>query len=139
MANVTLTNVTITSGGSYSTYTLSAPLTNGQNVDFLNNGGTANGVLILTDNGQGSAFNLTTLYTSGTISGYSANIGGSILNFEPVSEGVGGDQVTIQVVKDLFADLLAGGTANADYISLAEDIQTAAESGNQMLVLPDGS
>jgi hypothetical protein len=139
MANVTLTNVTITSGGSYSTYTLSAPLTNGQNVDFLNNGGTANGVLILTDNGQGSAFNLTTLYTSGTISGYSANIGGSILNFEPVSEGVGGDQVTIQVVKDLFADLLVGGTANADYISLAEDIQTAAESGNQMLVLPDGS
>jgi Hint domain len=30
-------------------------------------------------------------------------------------------------------------TANADYISLADDIQAAALSGNQMLVLPDGS
>jgi hypothetical protein len=47
-----MANVTITSGGTYSTYTLSAPLTNGQNIDFSNNGGTANGVLILTDNGQ---------------------------------------------------------------------------------------
>ncbi len=111
-----MANVTITSGGSYSTYTLSAPLTNGQNVDFLNNGGTANGVLILTDNGQGSTFNLTTLYTSGTISDYCANIGGSVLNFEPVSEGVGGDQVTIQVVKDLFAELLAVDTNVSDYM-----------------------
>ena len=91
-----MANVTITSEGTYSTYTLSAPLTNGQNIDFLNDG-TANGGLILTDNGQGSVFNITTLYTSGTISGYGANIGGSILNFEPVSEGVGGDQVTIRV------------------------------------------
>ena len=133
-----MANVTITSEGTYSTYTLSAPLTNGQNIDFLNDG-TANGGLILTDNGQGSVFNITTLYTSGTISGYGANIGGSILNFEPVSEGVGGDQVTIQVVKDLFAELLVGGVADADYISLAGDIQTAEENGNQMLVLPDGS
>src|ERR1700692_2070732 len=113
-----MANVTITSGGTYSTYTLSAPLTNGQNIDFSNNGGTANGVLILTDNGQGSAFNLTTLYTSGTITGYGANIGGNIPNFEPVTQGVGGDQVTIQVVKDLFSELLVGGTAHADYMSL---------------------
>jgi hypothetical protein len=112
-----MANVTITSGVTYSTYTLSAPLTNGQKIDFSNNGGTANGVLILTDNGQGSAFNLTTLYTSGTITGYAANIGGNILNFEPVTQGVGGDQVTIQVVKDLFSELLVGGTANADYIA----------------------
>jgi hypothetical protein len=137
--NVTIANVTITSGGNYSTYTLSAPLTNGQNIDFLNNAGTAEGVLVLTDNGQGSAFNLTTLYSSGTISGYGANLGGSILNFEPVTNGLGGDQVTIQVVKDLFADLFIGGTVNADYISLVDDIQAAALSGNQMLVLPDNS
>ncbi len=134
-----MANVTITSSGTYSAYTLSAPLTNGQNIEFLNNGGTANGVLILTDNGQGSAFNVTTLYSSGTVSGYGANIGGSILNFEPVSEGVGGDQVSIQVVRDLFAELLVGGTANADYINLVDDIQAAAQNGNQMLILPDGS
>jgi hypothetical protein len=56
-----------------------------------------------------------------------------------VRDGVGGDAVTIQVVRDLFAELFVGGTANADYINLADDLQTAAQSGNQMLILPDGS
>jgi hypothetical protein len=103
-----MANITITSSGSYSSYTLSTPLTNGQNVAFLNNGGTADGVLILTDNGQGSAFDITTFTTGGTITGYGASIGGDILNFEPGSLGVGGDQVTIQVIKDLFAQLMVG-------------------------------
>ncbi|HUW79980.1 MAG TPA: Hint domain-containing protein, partial [Acidocella sp.] len=131
-----MANDSIASGG---TYTLSAPLTNGTNIEFLNNNGDT-GVLILTDNGQGSAFNITTTTLNGTISGYGANIGGSILNFQPVSSfGVGGDQVTIQVVKDLFAELFVGGTANPDYVTLVDDITTAAINNNQILVLPNGT
>lgn len=131
-----MTDVSITSSG---TFTLTAPLTNGTNVDFLNNGGTVGGVLILTDNAQGSAFNITTQITAGTISGYGANIGGGIVNFQPGSFGITGDQITIQAVTDLLASLFVGGTLNTDYNALVGDITEAALSGGQILVLPGGT
>ncbi|GLR65774.1 hypothetical protein GCM10010909_04520 [Acidocella aquatica] len=131
-----MTNVSITSSG---TYTLTTPLTNGTNIDFLNNGGTVGGVLILTDNAQGSAFNITTQITGGTISGYGANIGGGILNFQAGSFGIAGDQITIQAVADLFGSLFVGGTLNADYNALVGDITEAALSGGHILVLPGGT
>ncbi|NNM57684.1 Hint domain-containing protein [Acidocella sp.] len=131
-----MTNVSITSSG---TYTLATPLTNGTNIDFLNNGGTVGGVLILTDNAQGSAFNITTQITAGTISGYGANIGGGILNFQAGSFGIAGDQITIQAVADLFASLFVGGTLNTDYKTLVGDITEAALSGGHILVLPGGT
>ena len=131
-----MTNVTIAASG---TYTLSAPLTNGTNIEFLNDGAAAGGVLILTDNAQGSAFNITTQITSGTISGYGANIGGGILNFQPGSYGIAGDQITIQAVADLFASLFVGGTLNTDYNALVGDISEAAQSGGQIVVLPGGT
>jgi len=130
-----MSNDSIPAGG---TYTLSTPLTNGTNIEFLNNGADT-GVLILTDLPQGTAFNITTSTVSGTISSYGANIGGSVLNFQPGNFGIGGDQVTIQVIKDLFAALFVGGTANADYQSLISDITTAAQNGNQILLLPNGT
>ena len=130
-----MTNVSITSSG---TYVLSSPLTNGTNVDFLNEGGTVGGVLILTDNAQGSAFNITTQITAGSITGYGANIGGGILNFQPGSYGIPGDQITIQAVKDLFAELFVGGTAYPDYAGLVGDITEAAQSGGHIEVLPGG-
>ncbi len=141
-----MSDITITSSGTNSSYTLSQPLpfTNASNitiqsVDFLNNNGTSAGVLILTDNPQGSAFIVTTTSLAGGVNSYSANFGGSISNFQPPVFGVGGDQITIQAVKNLFAELFPGGTANPDYISLVDDITTAAQSGNQFLILPNGS
>ena len=134
-----MTNETITSSGAYSTITLSSTLSNGENVEFLNNGGTEAGVLILTDNPQGSAFNIITYNSGGTITGYGANIGGQIMDFAPGHYGLTGDQVTIQAVKDLFAELFVGGTTNTDYINLVNDITTAAENGSQFLILPNGT
>ncbi len=131
-----MTDVSITSSG---TYTLTSPLTNGTNIDFLNNGGTVGGVLILTDNAQGSAFNITTQITAGTISGYGANIGGGIVNFQPGSFGIAGDQITIQAVADLFGSLFVGGTLNTDYNALVGDITEAALSGGHIEVLPGGT
>ena len=131
-----MTNVSITSSG---TYTLTSPLTNGTNIDFLNDGGTVGGVLILTDNPQGSAFNITTQVSGGSVVGYGANIGGGIVNFQPGSFGIAGDQITIQAVKDLFAELFVGGTANPDYAGLVGDITEAAQSGGHILVLPGGT
>ncbi len=141
-----MSDITITSSGTASSYTLSQPLplTNASNivlqgVDFLNNNGTNAGVLILTDNAQGSAFTITTTSLAGGVNSYSASLGGSITNFQPVAFGVGGDQITIQAVTDLFAELFPAGTANPDYISLVDDVNTAARSGDQFLILPDGS
>jgi hypothetical protein len=129
-----MSNITITSSGSYASYTLSQPLTNGQNITFANNGGEVAGGLILTDNPQGSAFN-----TGVTNGSYYANIGGQILNFQPAYDGAGGNQVTIQVVKDLFAELFPSGTANPDYTGLLDDITTAAHNGSQFIIEPSGS
>ena len=85
----TSTNITISSSGSASSYTLyqSLPFTNInnvtiQNVDFLNNGDSIGGGLVLMDNAQGSAFEITSV-THGTTTTYYANLGGRILNFEP--------------------------------------------------------
>jgi len=131
-----MSNITITSSGSYSSYTLSQPLTNGQNITFANNGGEIAGGLILTDNPQGSAFNTGTT-TSGS---YYANIGGGkILNFQPAYMGAGGDLITIQIVRDLFAELFPSGTANPDYAALVDDITTAAHNDSQLFVEPSGS
>jgi len=136
-----MSNITISSYGTYSTYTLASPLSNGQNITFANNGGEVGGGLTLINlkNDEG-AFN-----TGTTSNGsYYANIGsGRILNFQPSTYGVGGDQITIQVITNLFAELLPGGTANPDtnpdYTSLASDVATASRDDNQILIAPNGS
>jgi len=129
---------TITSSGTYSTYTLSAPLTNGTNIEFLNNGGSAAGVLILNDNAQASAFAVTTTTVAGNLYA-SATIGGSVLDFEPGRYGLVGDQITIQVLSNLFDTLDMAATAAADDADFSNEILTAAKNGSQFLLLPDGT
>ncbi len=130
-----MSDITITSSGTTSSYTLST-FTNGQNITFSNDGGTDSGVLILTDAPLGSAFNTGTHASS---TSYFAYIGGTISNFQPPSYGIGGDQITIQAVKDLFAELMPGGTANPDYIGLVNDITAAGQSGGHIFIEPSGT
>jgi len=146
MSGTSSSNITIASSGSASSYTLyqALPFTNInnvtiENVDFLNNGDSIGGGLVLTDNAQGSAFEITSL-TSGTTTTYYASLGGRILNFEPGKyPGILGDQITIQALPNLLAQLFQGGTANADYKSLISDLDEAAESGGQIEILPSGT
>jgi hypothetical protein len=125
-----MADYTITSGG---TYTLSQPLTVGTNVEFLNQNGD-DGVLIL----QPGALGVNTTTVAGTVSA-SAYLGGSILNFEPGSFGIPGDQITIQAIKTLFAELDVSATAASDNAAFDGDITMAASSGNQFFILPDGT
>jgi hypothetical protein len=129
---------TITSSGSYSTYTLSAPLTNGTNIEFLNNGGMTEGVLILNDNAQASAFSVTTTTVAGSLSA-SATIGGKVLDFEPGHYGLGGDQITIQVLGSLFDALDMAATAAVDNANFANEITFAQSEGAHLLILPGGT
>jgi hypothetical protein len=129
---------TIDSSGAYSTYTLSAPLTNGTSIEFLNNGGTAAGVLILNDNAQASAFEVSTSAASGSLVAH-ATIGGSVLDFAPGHYGLGGDLITIQVLSNLFDTLDVAATAAADNASFAAAITFAALEDAQLLILPGGT
>ncbi len=72
----------IASGG---TLTITQPLTVGTNIDFLNNAGD-NGVLIFTNGAMG----VNTATVNGTLS-TSAYFGGTVLNVQPGSYGIGGD------------------------------------------------
>jgi len=62
-----MADVTITSSGATSTYALTAPITNGSNIDFLNDNGRNNGVLLLGANAAEDAFNVTTTTINGTL------------------------------------------------------------------------
>jgi hypothetical protein len=129
---------TITSSGTYSTYTLSAPLTNGSSIEFLNNDNSVAGVLILNDNAQASAFEVTTTTVAGNMYA-SATIGGSVLDFEPGRYGLIGDQITIQVLSNLFDTLDMAATAAADNADFADKTETAVKNGSQFLLLPGGT
>ena len=78
-----MADVTITSSGATSTYALTAPITNGSNIDFLNDNGRNNGVLLLGANAAEDAFNVTTTTLNGTLYP-SANFGGSVVNFQDI-------------------------------------------------------
>lgn len=130
-------NETITSSGTTSTYSLTAPLSNGTNIEFLNNGGTAAGVLLLSANTALDAFNVVTATVNGSLYA-SANIGGSVYNFQPGSYGVAGDQITISHIASLFSTLDVAGTAaadNADFASKATD----GAGIEQFFIAPDGT
>ncbi|MDE8347690.1 MAG: hypothetical protein POH28_16180, partial [Acidocella sp.] len=60
-------NETITSSGTGSTYSMIAPLSNGTNIAFLNEGGTVNGVLLLAANVALDAFNVVTTTVNGSL------------------------------------------------------------------------
>ncbi|MGO9816813.1 MAG: Hint domain-containing protein [Acidocella sp.] len=115
----------IASGG---TLTITRPLTVGTNIDFLNNAGD-NGVLIFTNGAMG----VNTATVNGTLS-TSAYFGGTVLNVQPGSYGIGGDQVTLQVVKSLFSELDVASTAAADNADFANIATLAAQSGDVILI-----
>ena len=130
-------NIYIAPGGSY-TLAQSLPFTNA-NLVTLNNDGTIGGGLILMDNAQGSAFDITSA-THGTSTTYYASLGGRILNFEPGKyAGITGDQITLTAIPNLLAQLFQHGTANADFQSLVNDLDEAALSGGQIEILPSGT
>ena len=124
-----MANESISSGG---TYTLSQVLTNGTNIEFLNEDGN-NGVLIV----QNGALDVPTTTVGGTLSA-SAYFGGTVTNFQPGAYGIPGDRVILQEIKTLFAALDVSATASSDNAVFDGDITLAAQSGVQMLILPDG-
>jgi len=124
-----MASYSIASGG---TLTITQPLTVGTNVDFLNDAGD-NGVLIFTNGAMG----VNTATVNGTLS-TSAYFGGTVLNIQPGSYGIGGDQVTLQVVKSLFSELDVASTAAADNAGFANIATLSAQSGDVILIL-DGT
>jgi Hint domain len=124
-----MANESILSGG---TYTLSQALTNGTNIEFLNEDGD-NGVLIV----QNGALDVPAVTVGGTLSA-SAYFGGTVTNFQPGAYGIPGDQVILQQIETLFAALDVSATASADNAAFDGDITLAAQSGVQLLLLPDG-
>jgi hypothetical protein len=120
-----MANDTIASGG---TYILSQPLSNGSTITFLNNAGTS-GALIL----QNGALAIT--QGSSTASG---SFGGTVANFLPPAYGIGGDQVTVQLIATLFAEFDVAATASSDNADFAGHVTLAAQSGDALLILPDG-
>ncbi len=120
-----MANYSIASGG---TLTITQPLTVGTNIEFLNNAGD-NGVLIFTNGAVG----VNTATVSGTLSS-SAYFGGTVLNLQPGAYGIGGDQVTLQVVKSLFSELDVASTAAADNAGFANVATLAAQSGDVILI-----
>jgi hypothetical protein len=111
---------TITSISNYTTYTLGAPLTNGTSLEFVENLGTTNGVLLLNDNSASSAFAVTTTATGGSLHAY-ATIGGSVLHFGPAYQGVGpgGNQISIEIITNIFDALDVAATAASDNANFA--------------------
>jgi len=128
-----MVNQTISSGG---TYALSAPLTNGTNIEFLNQAGDS-GVLIVGANPANDAFNVVTSTINATLT-TSAYIGGSILNFQPGTYGISGDEVTITHITSLFSALDVASTAAADDVDFANHVTTGA-GVEQYLIEPDGA
>lgn len=128
-----MAQVTIASG---STYTLAQTLTNGTNVEFLNNSGN-DGVLILPN----GALGITTATVNGTLTTAAyLDLGGTVLNFQPdPPDGYLGDQIYLQVIKSLFSSLDVATTAASDNASFASDITTASEGGIQFLIFPNGT
>jgi hypothetical protein len=110
------------------TITLSAPLTGGTNVDFLNNTDDS-GVLNL----KPAALGITTTSSSGTISLVSATLGGSIENFQP------GDQITLQNLATFYAELDFAANAAAENAAFDGHITLAAQSGVDLIILPGGT
>jgi hypothetical protein len=130
-----MANQTIAAG---QTLSLTQPLSNGSNLDFLNPG-TASGVLILADSAAYSAFSISTSTVGGTLVA-TAGIGGSIVNFMPGAyPGILGDQVTVQVLGSLFSNLDIAANAAAENAAFANQITFAAESGIQYLIQPGGT
>ncbi|MCB5945308.1 Hint domain-containing protein [Acidocella sp. KAb 2-4] len=119
----------IASGG---TLTITQPSTVGTNIEFLNNAGDS-GVLIFTNGAMG----VNTATVNGTLS-TSAYFGGTVQNFQPGAYGVGGDQVTLQVIKSLFSALDVAATAATDNVSFA-NIATLASQGGEAILLVDGT
>ena len=119
----------IASGG---TLTITQPSTVGTNIEFLNNAGDS-GVLIFTNGAMG----VNTATVNGTLS-TSAYFGGTVQNFQPGAYGVGGDQVTLQVIKSLFSALDVAATAATDNASFA-NIATLASQGGEAILLVDGT
>ena len=116
-----MTNVTI---ASYASYTVSAPLTQGTNIEFLNDSG-ANGVVIFTRPGLG----VETLANNG-VTYTTAYFGGTITNFRPGAyPGILGDEVSIQVVTNLFGEMDLTGT---DGVTFDNFMTFAAESAVEM-------
>ncbi len=115
----------IASGG---TLTITQPLSLGTNIEFLNNTA-SDGVLIFQNGGLG----VTTTTNAGylTTSGY---FGGTVLNFQPGTYGIGGDQVTLQVVKSLFSELDVASTAAVDNADFANIATFAAQNGDIILI-----
>jgi hypothetical protein len=114
MANVSIT--------AYGTYVVSQPLTQGTNIEFLNDGAN-DGVLIFANGGIG----VDTVTVNGTLS-TSGYWGGTVTNFQPPSYGVGGDFVTIQQIATLFSELDVASTAAADNAAFANFVTFAGES-----------
>jgi hypothetical protein len=125
-----MTDITI---ASYGTYTSSQPLSNGTNIEFLNDAGD-NGVVIFTRGAIGvSVTGSPGSYTS------SAYFGGTILNFLPGAyAGITGDQTTIQVFESLFNAMDVATTAASDNADFDGHMTLAAQSGDQILIV-DGT
>lgn len=111
------------------TLTISAPLTNGTNIEFLNDSG-IDGVVIFTRGAIGVSI-------TGSPGSYvsSAYFGGSITNFLPGAyPGISGDQATIQVFESLFTAMDVATTASSDDADFEAHETYAAQSGNQIII-----
>lgn len=114
---------------SYGTLTISQPLNIGTNIEFLNTAGN-DGVLIFSRGALGVS-------TAGSAGTYTSNayFGGTILNFQPGSYGIGGDQVSLQVFQSLFNAMDVASTAAADNADFDGHMTLAAESGDQIFIV----
>jgi hypothetical protein len=127
MAGTGMTDITI---ASYGTYTTPQPLSNGTNIEFLNDISN-NGVVIFSRGAIGVS-------VTGTPGSYtsSAYFGGSITNFLPGAyPGILGDQATIQVFESLFNAMDVATTATADNSDFDGHMTLAAQSGDQILII----
>ncbi len=128
-------NLTIASGN---TATLSAPLTSGTAIEFLNDSGVS-GSLILQDSALFNAFTIATTTVGSTVSISSATIGGTVQNFLPGNFGILGDTVTIQAFESLFAALDVSPTASSDNTAFDGHLTFAAQGGISFTVSPSGT
>jgi hypothetical protein len=118
-----MADITIASG---TTFTLSAPLTGGTNIDFLNNAGNSSELFI-----EPGAFELAG-------GGYcepqsvSASIGGIIENFQP------GDTIAIANIDQVFADLNRTPFAGVEDLLFDVAAGVAAHFGAQISIASNG-